>query len=233
MTSQLWWYAARAGGFVAWGLLSASVIWGLLLSNKLRPGKVRPNWILDLHRFLGGLAVVFTAVHVLTIMADSYTSFGPTDVLVPFVSSWKPLATAWGIVSLYVLLAVELTSLVKRHLPTRLWRRIHVLSLPLFATATIHLLTAGTDAGNRVVTWLVAAVSAIVVALTAWRLSHLRTTRAPRIPYGAAEASSARCRARAAGRPFGARWLLRAGSAVRVWCAGGTAARRSVRRRSP
>ena len=56
MTSQLWWYVARAGGIVAWALLTASVLWGLILSTKLRPPRVRPAWTLDLHRFLGGRA---------------------------------------------------------------------------------------------------------------------------------------------------------------------------------
>jgi DMSO/TMAO reductase YedYZ heme-binding membrane subunit len=170
--SQLWWYAARAGGFVAWGLLSSSVVLGLMLSGRVRPGSVRPNWILDLHRFLGGFAVIFTALHVVTIMADSYTSIGPTDVLVPFVSSWKPLAVAWGVIAMYLLAAVELTSLVRRHIPRDLWKRVHVLSLPLFALATLHLLQAGTDASNVTVPWIVAAVTALVAALTAWRLTR-------------------------------------------------------------
>jgi len=182
MTEHLWWYAARSGGFVAWGLLSASVIWGLMLSGKVRPGHVRPNWILDLHRFLGGLAAIFTAVHVLTIMADSYTSFGVADVLVPFVSSWKPSAVAWGIVGMYLLAAVELTSLAKRHLPHKIWKRVHVLSLPLFATATVHLLTAGTDASNPVATTVVGAVTAVVVGLTGWRLATLRRPSTRRVP---------------------------------------------------
>ncbi|MFN8050002.1 MAG: ferric reductase-like transmembrane domain-containing protein [Acidimicrobiales bacterium] len=178
--THLWWYAARSGGFVAWGLLSASVIWGLMLSGKVRPGKVRPNWMLDLHRFLGGLACAFTAVHVLTIMADSYTSFGPTDVLVPFVSSWKPGAVAWGVVGLYLLAAVELTSLLKKHIPLRIWKRVHVLSLPLFAMATTHLLTAGTDAGNHLVTFVVGSVTTAVVGLTAWRVATLGRKSAPK-----------------------------------------------------
>ena len=41
--SQLWWYTARAGGIVAWALLAASVVWGLLLSTRLRPGGVAPR----------------------------------------------------------------------------------------------------------------------------------------------------------------------------------------------
>lgn len=179
MDGQLWWYAARSGGFVAWALLAASVVWGLMLSGKVRPGHVRPNWLLDLHRFLGGLASVFTAVHVVTIMADSYTDFGPADVLVPFTSAWNPGAVAWGIVGMYLLAAVEITSLLKRRLPHRVWRRTHALSLPLYATATVHLLTAGTDAGNPLAVAVVGIVSAAIVGLTGWRLAGLRRRSAP------------------------------------------------------
>jgi DMSO/TMAO reductase YedYZ heme-binding membrane subunit len=148
MTSQLWWYTARAGGIVAWSLLAVSVVWGLLLSTRLRPGGAAPSWTLDLHRFLGGLALIFTGVHVVAIMLDSYVHFGLADVLVPFASSWHPNWVAWGIVSMYVLLAVEITSLTRRFLSTKVWRRIHVLSLPLFVLATVHFLGTGTDAGN-------------------------------------------------------------------------------------
>ena len=173
MNGQLWWYAARSGGYVAWGLLSASVIWGLMLSGKVRPGHVRPNWILDLHRVLGGLAATFTAVHVGTIMLDSYTSFGLADVLVPFTSSWHPGAVAWGIVGMYLLAAVEITSLLKKRLAHRIWKRVHALSLPLFVTATVHLLTAGTDAVNPISLVAVASVSVSVTALTIWRVAGL------------------------------------------------------------
>jgi DMSO/TMAO reductase YedYZ heme-binding membrane subunit len=148
MTGQLWWYTARAGGIVAWALLAVSVVWGLMLSTRLRPGGAPPKWTLDLHRFLGGLALIFTGVHVIAIMLDSYVHFGLVDVLVPFASSWHPNWVAWGIVSMYVLLAVEITSLTRRWLPTKVWRRIHVLSLPLFLIATVHFLGTGTDAGN-------------------------------------------------------------------------------------
>lgn len=172
--SHLFWYSARAAGIVGWALLSASVIWGLWLSGRVRPLGVRPAWILDLHRFLGGLATIFVGVHVLAIMADSYTSFGPTDVLVPFASSWHPGAVAWGVVGMYLLLAVELTSLARKHLPNTLWRLTHIAALPLFVVATIHYLAAGTDAMNRVSLGAVIAVSATVGVLFARRMSEVR-----------------------------------------------------------
>ena len=58
MSAQLWWYTARAGGLVAWALATASVVWGLLLSGRITR-KPKPAWVLDLHRFLGALTVVF------------------------------------------------------------------------------------------------------------------------------------------------------------------------------
>ena len=155
------WYVARAAGLVSWALLTSSVLWGLAISTKSFRGVARPAWLLDLHRYLGGLATVFVGVHVVALIADSYVHFGLADVLVPMVSPWRPGAVAWGVVSLYLLLAVELTSLARRRLPRRAWRATHALAFPLFVMGTVHLLTAGTDAH----TWLVE--SAMVVAVSA------------------------------------------------------------------
>ena len=111
MKSQLLWYTARSSGIVAWALVNAGVLWGLVLSTKLLGKRPRPNWVLDLHRILGGAAVVFTGIHVASIVLDSYVHFGLVDVLVPLASSSHPVAVAWGIVALYLVLAVEVTSL--------------------------------------------------------------------------------------------------------------------------
>jgi DMSO/TMAO reductase YedYZ heme-binding membrane subunit len=180
VTSQLWWYTARAGGIVAWALLAASVVWGLLLSTRLRPGGVAPSWLLDLHRFLGGLAVIFVGVHVVSIMLDSYVHFGLADALVPFASSWHPVWVAWGIVAMYLLLAVELTSLTRRFLPARVWRRVHYLSLPVFALATVHFAVTGTDAGNPLAVLGIVIVSLAVLGLVIRRIRRTRSVHARR-----------------------------------------------------
>src|SRR5262249_23625619 len=72
------WYVARPGGLVSWGLLTASTMWGLALSTKIFGRRLRTNWLLDLHRMLGGLALVFVGVHVTAILLDSYIHFGLT-----------------------------------------------------------------------------------------------------------------------------------------------------------
>jgi hypothetical protein len=171
--SQLWWYTARASGIVAWGLLVLSVVWGLLLSSRVRPGGVRPSWLLDLHRFLGGLAVVFLGVHVAAIVLDSYVQFSLVDVLVPLASSWHPGWVAWGIVAMYLALAVEITSLLRARIPAKLWRRTHVLALPLLVLATIHFVVAGTDADQPYAFVGIAVAAFVVGGLVGRRLVDL------------------------------------------------------------
>ena len=169
MTSQLWWYVARAGGLLSWGLLAAAVLWGLALHSRILGSRPRPAWLLDLHRYLAGVAVVFVGVHVGAILLDGYVHFDLVQVLVPFTSTWHPGAVAWGIVALYLLLAVELTSLLRSHLSRRLWRRVHYLSFPLFVVATLHAFTAGTDRGTPVLQITAGSICALVVLLTALR----------------------------------------------------------------
>ena len=59
MSGTLPWYIARAAGLVAWALLAAATLWGLALSTKVarRRSAPRPNWLLDMHRWLGGTAL--------------------------------------------------------------------------------------------------------------------------------------------------------------------------------
>lgn len=174
MDSRLWWYTARADGLVAWSLLAASVLWGLALSTRLGAGKPRPAWLLDLHRFLGGAGLVFTGLHVVSILLDSYVHFGLVEVLVPLTGDWHPVAVAWGVAALYLLVAVELTSLLRSHLSQRAWRLSHYLSFPLFALATTHALSAGTDRATPLVRWGMLGVTALVAGLTYRRASQPR-----------------------------------------------------------
>jgi predicted ferric reductase len=122
------------------------MLWGLCLSTRVFDRSVSPKWLTDLHRYLGGTAVLFTGMHVATLVADSYVHFGAKEVLVPFASTWRPVAVAWGVIALWILLAVEATSLLMKHLPRRLWHAIHLSSFVLFVAATAHAITAGTDA---------------------------------------------------------------------------------------
>ena len=86
-------------------------------------------------------------------------------LLVPFASAWKPIPVALGIVAMYVLVTVEVTSLLQRHLPRTAWRQIHVASYGLFGFATLHALTAGTDVRAVVAGGLAYTAGAVIFAM--------------------------------------------------------------------
>ena len=166
MNPQTSWYLARATGYVAWALVTTSVITGLLLSTRLTNGRPTPAWILDLHRFLAGTAVGFTGLHVAGLVADNYVHFGAADILVPFAASWRTVPVGLGVIAMYLLAAIEISSLLMRRLPRRLWRGIHLSSYVAFWLATFHLATAGTDASHPLSRVATAGVIATVVFLT-------------------------------------------------------------------
>ena len=79
--NQIPWYVARSSGLVAWALIVATIVWGLLLATKVLGRRPTPAWLLSLHRYLGALTVAFVGVHVVAILVDSSTSFGLVNVL--------------------------------------------------------------------------------------------------------------------------------------------------------
>jgi predicted ferric reductase len=160
---QIWWYVSRSSGIIAWVLVSLSVCWGLFVSTKAVAKASSPAWLLDFHRYVGGLAVIFTAIHMIGLAADNYVTFGWAETFVPMASEWKPGAVAFGIVGFYLLVAIEVTSLAIKRLPRRLWRWIHRSSFPLYFVATYHGILAGTDHENQ---WFrLAALASINVVL--------------------------------------------------------------------
>ena len=85
---------------------------------------------------------------------------------------------AWGIIGLYFLAAVEVTSLLRRRLSKRVWRATHFLSFPLFALTTVHALSAGTDSSTFLLRWGVIATAVAVTVLTFIRIQQAQ--RRPR-----------------------------------------------------
>ena len=87
------WYAARAGGIVAYVLLTFAVAAGISLAAKQKlPGFPRFA-VTDVHRFLGILSGAFIAIHIAGLLADRFVPFTVLQVLVPGSAHYKPLAT--------------------------------------------------------------------------------------------------------------------------------------------
>jgi DMSO/TMAO reductase YedYZ heme-binding membrane subunit len=68
-----------------------------------------------------------------------------------------------------------------KRLPRRWWRSVHLTSYVVFALVVVHVLAAGTDAGEPVVQWLALASVALVGFVTLYRvLADRRSTRVDR-----------------------------------------------------
>jgi sulfoxide reductase heme-binding subunit YedZ len=141
------WYAASAAGVVAYLLLSGSVALGATLAGKERLERWPRFALEEVHRFLSLLAGTFVAIHVLAILLDRAAHFSLSAALVPFASSYRPLATALGIVAAELMVAIAVTNRLRKRLPYRLWRRAHYLTLLVWLGATAHGLAGGTDRG--------------------------------------------------------------------------------------
>ena len=180
--SQAWWYTARAGGIVSWALVSLAVISGLQLSIRLvrRPA---PAWVLDVHRFVAGLAVAFLAVHLIGLVADTYVGFGLADIFVPFATGYHTVAVSLGVIAMYLLAAVEITSLLMRRIPRRVWHGIHLTSYVLFPLATVHGIIVGTDRHNMLFLASCLIAAAVVLFMSLVRILAPRRARAA--PAGA------------------------------------------------
>lgn len=188
---RTFWWISRATGIVAWAVLTLSVIWGLSLTTRLLGRFPKPAWMLDLHRHFAALSTILVGVHVGSLMLDGYARFSLADILIPMHTPWKPGPVAWGVVGLYLLLAVQGTSLAKKRLPLKAWRALHFLSYPLWAVATAHFITAGTDAYTPAFAYTVIGTTIVISALTIGRVLSPRPARTPAVAPRPGEAPAA------------------------------------------
>lgn len=178
---KLWWYLSRATGLVAWALAVASILLGLALATRALGKQVKAPWMLSLHRWTGGLTVLFTLGHVGAIVGDSWVHFGTADVLVPFATDWKPAPVAGGIVAMWMLVAIQLSSLLMKRLPKRIWHGIHLTSYLAAILATAHGLTAGTDTHDSAFAWATVGAVALMCFFAVYRRLAPKRAARPRI----------------------------------------------------
>jgi sulfoxide reductase heme-binding subunit YedZ len=170
--SGAFWYASRATGVVSLLLLTAVVLMGVLVTSGGRlPGLPRFA-VTDLHRNLSLLAVAFLAVHVVSVVSDSYVTIGWSQVVIPWGGSYRPLWVGLGTVSFDLLLALVASSLIRVRLGLRMWRAIHWLAYAAWPVAVVHGLGAGTDLSSGWMLALTVSLVAAVLSAAAWRIGR-------------------------------------------------------------
>jgi methionine sulfoxide reductase heme-binding subunit len=173
-SSTALWYASRATGVVSLVLLSAVMVIGILVNRQGRlPGLPRFA-VLGLHRNLSLLAVAFVAVHVITAVADSYVSISLAATVIPFVSAYQPFWLGLGAVSLDLMVALILTSLLRGFVGRRAWRAVHWLAYASWPVAVAHSVGSSKDLRSGGLLGLAVTCILAVAAALAWRLARAR-----------------------------------------------------------
>lgn len=169
--NQTWGYLDRSTGIVATLLAVASLGWGFLFSARRTGNHRSPAWWLDLHNWLGGLALAFTLAHVVFALADRRSGLGLADALVPRTATALQRQLAWGVVSLWVFAVTVVTSWtpVRRRMARRWWHGIHLVSVPAVVLAIVHGYAIGSDAGTIAFQAAIVLVAGAAVYPTALR----------------------------------------------------------------
>ena len=166
-STQLTWYLTRSAGFVALILLTASVALGVLAMARFRT-TVWPRFVTQtLHRNVSLLALALLFAHVATTVLDGYVPIGWLDAVIPFRSSYRTLWLGLGAIAVDLMLAIIITSLLRRHIGYRGWQAVHLTSWLAWPLAILHGLGTGSDSQHG---WaqLVYIVCAAAVLVACW-----------------------------------------------------------------
>lgn len=142
---QFWWYLTRAAGLMGYFLIWLSTAWGLVVSSKILDPVLERAFTYDFHEFLSWLGLAFISIHVIVLMADKYLPYTIWQVLIPFLSPYRPFWVGVGVIAFYLSLLVTITYYLRTKIGMEAFRKIHYLSLVGYFGATLHGLYAGTD----------------------------------------------------------------------------------------
>jgi predicted ferric reductase len=170
---QLWWYVTRAAGIIAYLLLWFSMVWGLGVSSKIFDKLLERLFTYDFHEFISLLAMGFMLLHIIVLALDRYLPYSTAQILIPFLSPYRPLWVGIGVLGFYISVLVTVTFYLRGRIGSGTFRAIHTLSLLGYLGVTLHGLFAGTDAALPAMKLVYAGTSLVVIFLTIYWLFML------------------------------------------------------------
>jgi methionine sulfoxide reductase heme-binding subunit len=162
--------ASAVAGVIALVLLTVSVVLGVAVSQRRQlPASTRYGSRV-LHERVSLFALALVVLHVLGAVAGAQLLV----VFVPFVAGfWLGL----GAISFDLLVALVVTSLLRRRIGRRAWRAVHWASYACWPTAELHSFGFGVRSGRLFD--LAVACALAVLAAAIWRLTGDKIKRRP------------------------------------------------------
>jgi predicted ferric reductase len=157
------WFLARGSGLVAaaaLGLLMLSGI-GLITGDTFRFLEPLTAWAT--HRALGLTFGVAVIIHIVSLLFDTFVSFSVLQMLVPWLSHYKPvtllgvhlgsLYVALGVLAFYGVAIIVISSLLWVEKKPYTWKWLHLLSYMVLVFVFVHALYLGTDLSHGYFRW--------------------------------------------------------------------------------
>ena len=139
------WFITRSAAWVGYILLWFSTLWGLVLPTKIFDRFLSQSFTFDFHEYISLLAIGFIFLHVVVLLFDSYLPFSLIQIMLPFLSTYRPFWVGIGVLSMYITLLVTITFYLRKKIGQKKFRSIHTLSLLAFFGAALHGFFSGTD----------------------------------------------------------------------------------------
>jgi len=156
------WYLTRGTGTVSLLLLTISVALGVANVRRIRT-EAMPRFVLDaVHRNASLLALAFVVVHIATSILDGFAPISVLDAVIPFKSAYRPLWLGFGALAFDLVIAVVITSLMRRRFGYRTWRAVHWTAYASWPVALLHGLGTGSDTKTG---WMLVLTGVCVIAV--------------------------------------------------------------------
>jgi len=176
VNDTLLWYATRGAGVVSLVLLTAVVVLGIVSVMRWQTASWPRFLTTGFHRNLALTTLIFLAIHVVTAVVDPFTALGWEAATVPFSSPYRRFWLGLGVVGIYLLLAIILTSLLRPLFGPRVWRMVHWLAYAMWPVALIHSIGTGTDPRFAWMLAIEAVCVGSVIAAVTWRMRRIEPT---------------------------------------------------------
>ncbi len=163
------WIEARASGMLAFGLLTLSVVAGLVLKSRPFGTALKPATVTDIHRFLALLCLGATGIHGTALILDSTVRIGLLDLLVPGLVSYRPLWVGFGVVAAELMVLVYASFSQRKRIGAKNWRRLHWATYGIFAAMIVHGIMSGTDTTQPWARGMYLGAIGVVVTASVWR----------------------------------------------------------------
>lgn len=168
---KAFWYLSRSTGVVAYLLLWVSIVFGMVVSNKMaRLWNGGPTAV-ELHQFVTWLAIAFGFFHAFILLGDKFIQASVAQVLLPFAyTGFEPFWVGMGQVALYLTIIVAVSFYFRKQMGYRAWRLLHYVSFAVYSLLTLHGIFAGSDTTHPLMIAVYAVCAASVYFLLIVRI---------------------------------------------------------------